>query len=86
MYRAIFLAFGIMAMLVAAECFCIDGANLYASDGTRASTFLDPTVVPAAQTRSWVPGERLPWVLLAVGAVTVIYAFTLPQRFRRHRD
>ena len=82
-YRAIFLAAGIMAIVIGVECFLIDGANLYASETPAAPSMFDGGVVATTGTRSWVPGERFPWVLLAVGAVTVIYAFTLPQRFRR---
>lgn len=83
MWRSVFLALGIMAMIVGVECLLIDSANLYAAGQTSTQSFINPNGVPAASTRSWQPKEWFPWMLLSAGTITVLYAFTLPSRFRR---
>ena len=83
MWRSIFLALGIMAIIVGAECLIIDSANLYSAGETRASSFMNPAGNPSSSTNVWHPKEWMPWLMLAGGTITVLYAFTLPQRFRR---
>jgi hypothetical protein len=83
MWRAVFLAFGIMAMIIGIECLVIDSANLYAAGDTNARSFMNPAGVPSANTKAWQPREWFPWMILSVGTITVLYAFTLPQRFRQ---
>jgi hypothetical protein len=82
MWRAVFLAFGIMAMIIGIECLLIDSANLYAASDTNARSFINPSGVPSANTEAWQPREWFPWMILSMGTITVLYAFTLPQRFR----
>ncbi|KAA1259689.1 hypothetical protein LF1_22240 [Rubripirellula obstinata] len=83
MWRSIFLALGIMAIVIGAECLIIDSASLYSAAETRASSFMNPAGDPSANSRVWRPKEHLPWLLMAAGTITVLYSFTLPQRFRR---
>ena len=83
MWRSIFLALGIMAIVIGAELLIIDSANLYSAAETRASSFINPSGGPSANARIWRPKEWMPWLLMAAGTITVLYAFTLPQRFRR---
>ena len=83
MWRSIFLAFGIMSVVVGFETMVIDSANLYSASGTDASSFIDPSGVPSEGTRVWAPSEAFPFVVLAVGAIVILYAFTLPKRFAR---
>lgn len=83
MWRSIFLALGIMAIVIGAECLIIDSAHLYSAGGTKASSFINPADSPSTSTRVWRPKEWMPWLMLAAGAITILYAFTLPKRFRR---
>lgn len=83
MWRSIFLAFGIMAVIVGLESLLIDSVNLYSAGSTNASSFMDPSGVPSTGTRVWQPKDWFPWLSLSLGAIVVLYAFTLPARFRR---
>lgn len=83
MWRSIFIAAGIMGIIVGFECLVIDSATFYKAAETSASSFLNPTSNPAAHVREWQPKEWFPWTALSVGVITILYAFTLPKRFRR---
>lgn len=81
MWRSIFIAVGIMAIIVGLECLVIDSADLYSAAETKAGNFINPATVPAPDVEKWRPKEWFPWVILSVGAITVLYAFTLSKRF-----
>ncbi len=83
MWRSIFIAVGIMAIVLGFECLVIDSADLYAAGETKASSFLNPARTPAINTLEWRPKEWFPWAVLSGGVITILYAFTLPRRFRR---
>lgn len=83
MWRSIFIAVGIMAIVLGLECLVIDSADIYAAGETNASSFLNPADTPATITRQWRPQEWFPWSVLTAGVITILYAFTLPKRFRR---
>lgn len=83
MWRSLFMAFGIMAIIVGAESMMIDQAVVYAAAESSAAEFIDPGMQPAQTTKVWSPGERFPWAMLAIGAVIVLYAITLPKRWHR---
>lgn len=83
MWRSIFIAVGLMAIIVGVECLLIDSASFYSASETRASSFLNPTNAPSANIRLWQPKEWFPWAVLSIGLITILYAFTLPKRFRR---
>ena len=81
MWRSLFLAFGIYACLLGAECLVIDKALLTSRErGSGMIGRLDPT---AGRQRELVPSEWAPWSLLSAGAVTILYSFTLPQRLHK---
>ena len=82
MWRSIFIALGVMAIIIGLECLVIDSANLYSASETNASSFINPIGTPSAATREWKPKEWFPWVILSAGGITVLYAFTLPKRFQ----
>ena len=83
MWRSLFLAIGIMAIIIGIESMLIETATLYSARDATAAKFMDPGMSPAGSSNIWSPGEMFPWAVLAGGAVTVIYVFTLPQRFQR---
>lgn len=85
MWRAFFLAIGMMLVIVGVECLVIDSATLAAEQPMPAQMppgpawfnpepMLDPN-------RIIRPPEWIPWSLLASGAVVLLYAMTLPKRF-----
>lgn len=81
MWRSLFMALGIMAIIVGVETMFIDSANMYAAAESTAVDFIDPAALPATRTETWAPGEKFPWAMLAVGTVVVLYAITLPKRW-----
>ena len=80
MWRAFFIALGIMAIIVGFESLVIESANFYSIKGT-----ID-TAAGGGSTVTWQPKEWFPWLVLSGGALVVIYAFTLPRRFRSFAD
>ena len=83
MWRAFFLAVGAMLVILGVECLIIDSATLAAEQP-----------VPVQQPPAWFnpepmfdpnriirPPEWTAWSLLACGAVVLLYAKTLPNRF-----
>ena len=81
MWRSIFIAVGIMAIIIGLECLVIDSADFYSASETEAGAFVNPVTVPASNVKQWRPKEWFPWVILSAGGITVLYAFTLPKRF-----
>ena len=82
MWRALIVACGIMAIIFGIECLVIDSAVLYSGRDTSAVNFLDPTGAPSDKVSVWKPREWMPWAVLSFGTITILYAFTIPRRFR----
>jgi hypothetical protein len=76
MWRACFLAIGLYALLLGAECMVIEQATLRAKAAESSGIF---GTSPAAG-RVVVPPEWAPWSLMSAGAIVVLYSFTLPKR------
>lgn len=82
MFRAFFLAIGVYACIVGGEALALDKAVL------RSNTTAEPTFVERTLGRSplvrreIVPPPWAPWSLLAGGAVTILYSFTIPRRVK----
>jgi hypothetical protein len=83
MWRSLFLALGIMALVVGVETLLIESATLYSAGETSASGFANPGGSPSPSTKVWTPGEFFPWAFLSVGALIVLYAFTLPRHWHK---
>ncbi|MGV3486498.1 MAG: hypothetical protein ACO1RT_18925 [Planctomycetaceae bacterium] len=83
MWRSLFLAVGTMMIIIGIEAMLIDSATVYAAADSSAAEFMDPSAPAAVNTKIIQPGEWTPWVILSVGSVVVLYAFTLPQRWHR---
>jgi hypothetical protein len=70
MWRSFFLAVGLCVFIVGLECLVIDDFQVVGTSGGR------------SVSRQFTPPDWAPWSLMSVGAVTVLYSFTIPQRIR----
>jgi hypothetical protein len=70
MWRSFFLAVGLFLLVLGVESMLIDQATLMnpGDQGPSEITFIPP---------DWVP-----WSLVSAGAVTILYSYTLPQKFK----
>ena len=82
MWRAFFIALGVMAIIVGFESLVIESADFYSNRGGNPRELLDPSSIPGQSTTTWTPQEWFPWLVLSVGSLIVIYSFTLPKRFQ----
>lgn len=82
MWRSVFLAIGVTCCILGLECMVVDEAVLANSFlGTRAATAMDVYSM-GAQTHQFRTEEWMPWSLLGLGAVIILYSITLPKRFQ----
>jgi hypothetical protein len=72
MWRAFFLAVGITAAVVGAQCLVLDRAVLVKQNPA--------TPGGPPPMREIVPPEWAPWSLISGGAVVVLYSFTVPRK------
>jgi hypothetical protein len=70
MWRSLFLAIGLFLLVLGFESMAIDQATVTnpSDQGPSEITFVPP---------DWVP-----WSLASAGAVTILYSYTLPQKFK----
>jgi hypothetical protein len=88
MFRAFALAVGISLAILGGECLLIDKAVMAGSKSLAASTpasleLMQEQALPTGDIKTpkeLVPPEWAPWVLLSVGAVIILYSFTIPRR------
>jgi hypothetical protein len=71
MWRALFLGVGMFLLIVGLECMLIDQA-----------TIKNPGEEGGPSTVTFAPPEGVPWYLASAGAVTILYSYTLPQKFK----
>ena len=72
MLRSFFLAVGMFLLVLGFESMIIDQATV-TNPGDEGS---GPSVVTLN------PPEWVPWSLVSAGAVTMLYSYTLPQKFK----
>lgn len=84
MWRSFFLAIGITLCIMGAECLVIEKAVLAARqdpllEESQSFTvpFLQSDFEPAH--KEFTPPDWAPWSLISVGAITMIYSFTIPR-------
>jgi len=83
-WRSFFLAVGAMLVIVGIETMVIDSATIYSKGTVQAPEGAEQTATsPRRATRVVQPEEWVPWTAMSIGAIVVLYAFTLPQRFAR---
>lgn len=71
MWKTVFLAIGLYLCLLGLECMALDKVVLV----TRGEA-----LSRRERPREIAPAEWAPWSLLSVGAVTMLYSFTIPNR------
>jgi len=74
MWRTLFIALGLYAVIVGIECLVIEKAVLAKHAAPQEAG------VAAPGSRDFVPPDWAPWSLMSVGAVTMLYSVTLPKR------
>ncbi len=71
MLRAFFLATGICCLILGLQCLVVEKAELV-GQANAATNF--------ARQREIEPPEWAPWSLMSVGAVVILYTFTIPKK------
>jgi hypothetical protein len=77
MWRACFIAMGTFCFILGAEALVIDKVVMAADQSAAASEV--PGELPPAP-KEYKPHEAAPWMLMSVGAVVMLYSFTIPRR------
>ncbi len=77
MLRAFFLAMGICCLVLGLECLVVEKAELSGGATASASNFARQAV---PSYREIEPPEWAPWSLMSVGAVVILYTFTIPKK------
>jgi hypothetical protein len=79
MIRSFFLAVGVFAIFLGAECLVLDRAVLKPSQEPTIEGFAERAATAAREIK---PPEWAPWSLLSVGTVVILYSFTLPEKIK----
>lgn len=77
MWKSFFLAVGISICILGGECMLIDKAVLAAGVKAPASN-QEGTLTSGS--RDYTPPDWMPWSLLSLGSVVILYSFTIPRR------
>lgn len=80
MWRAFFLACGIFACILGAECLAVDtfvwAGESQSAPGTPATVFGSPPAI-ANPRQDLQPPDWAAWSLLSTGAIVILYSLTL---------
>lgn len=79
MIRSFFLAIGVFALILGAECLVLDRAVLKPNQESTIEGFTERMAVTQ---REITPPEWAPWSLLSAGAVVILYSCTLPAKMK----
>jgi hypothetical protein len=77
MLRAFFLATGICCLALGLECLVVEKAELAGGAATSPASFARQAM---PGNREIEPPEWAPWSLMSVGAVVILYTFTIPKK------
>jgi hypothetical protein len=80
-WRSLFIALGVSCCIIGVECLAIEKAILNSRPTTSGGMLGE---VAVGRPYEVTPPDWAPWSLLAGGAVTVLYSFTIPQRVKAH--
>jgi hypothetical protein len=79
MWRAFFLAVGTYCVLLGAQCLVIERAILNAREDDRGGVSFF-SAGDGQRNKELAPPEWAPWTFMSIGAVTILYSFTIPAR------
>jgi hypothetical protein len=80
MWRSFFLAIGFFVMILGMECLGVERVSLKIREDPPPATSPFDTEPKVGAPKQIVPPPWAPWSLLATGAVTCLYSFTIPRR------
>ena len=80
MWKSLFSAVGIFAMLFGAECLGVEKMILKSREAPPPKTSLWDSAPKMGANKEFVPPTWIPWSLISSGAVTCLYSVTLPKR------
>ncbi|TWU43249.1 hypothetical protein Q31b_22870 [Novipirellula aureliae] len=86
MWRTLFVALGVMAIILGIEFLFIDSATLYDPDTVRTVGMVDTSSVTGNAAKEFRPKDWMPWALLSGGVVTIVYSYLIPIRYRSWRQ
>lgn len=78
MMRALFLGLGLFVLVLGLECMAIDQATV-------TNPQQDTAAAAGSSTVTFTPADWVPWTLVSAGLVTILYSYTLPQKFKGGR-
>ncbi|MBN2580709.1 MAG: hypothetical protein JXB10_17115 [Pirellulales bacterium] len=79
MWRSLFLAIGVFAILLGAQCLGVAKFTMKMRNDPVLPSSPFETIKPGAK-KQINPAPWAPWSLLATGTVVCLYSFTLPRR------
>ena len=81
MWRSFFLAAGVYCCILGAQCLAVDRAVLTSKEPAP-SRWMNVNLTGGSLTRNKeiAPPDWAPWSFISLGAVTLLYSFTLPKR------
>jgi hypothetical protein len=77
MWRAFFLAIGIYACVIGAECMVVERFVMAGERPAQTTPTLFGATTFQKPAREVIPPEWAPWSLLSAGAVVILYSLTL---------
>lgn len=80
MWRAFFLAVGVYLCILGGECMVVEKAVFANSAAVAVANSQSPSDGAVASSKEFSPPEWMPWSLVSVGAVVILYSFTIPRR------
>ncbi|MDA7951484.1 MAG: hypothetical protein MPJ24_08350 [Pirellulaceae bacterium] len=81
MWRAFFLAVGIICCILGGECLTVKKATLvpYEVETLQTDGLGNEELIVSTETKDFTPPEWAPWSLLSTGVVIILYSFTIPR-------
>jgi hypothetical protein len=80
MWRSFFLAIGISLCILGGECLVIEKAVLAAPKTSSGPVAGEKGGILNGGRREYKPPDWMPWSLLSIGSVVILYSFTIPRR------
>ncbi|MBN2476799.1 MAG: hypothetical protein JXB62_19475 [Pirellulales bacterium] len=83
MWRSLFLALGVSAIILGVECFAVETIQLKAREAPPPPSTPWDTAPKVGPRKMIAPPSWAPWTLVSAGAVVCLYSFTIPARVKK---